>query len=189
MRYVYVDKGERQLYLKGIVMHLRGRSSSGSSRSWGGGISVGGGFVILRGVDGNFDCDLPSADVFALEGFDSLLLLVLGANVNEAVALAPPGCTPASADNTSRFDLDTSVGEEGRETSVINVEPKVGDKENSLGEFASGVLASRTSGTGSLGLTSTRLLFSSHGAFSSGGVRSSSFTFGLCLGFALKVRG
>lgn len=88
-------------------------------------------------VNGNFDSNLPSSNLFALEKLESLLLLVLGANVDESIALGATRLAPATTDDTSRVDVDTGRSEEFRESSVVNGEAEVGDEEHGLGGFAS----------------------------------------------------
>jgi hypothetical protein len=92
--------------------------------------------LFLR-VNGNFDSNLPSSNLFALEKLESLLLLVLGANVDESIALGATRLAPATTDDTSRVDVDTGRSEEFRESSVVNGEAEVGDEEHGLGGFAS----------------------------------------------------
>jgi hypothetical protein len=94
------------------------------------------GLFFLR-VDGNLDSNLPSSNLFALEKFESLPLLILGANVDESISLGATRLAPATTNDTSRVDVDTSRSEEFRESSIVNGEAEVSDEEHSLGRFAS----------------------------------------------------
>jgi hypothetical protein len=164
-----------------------GGGSLGSSR----GAFLGSIFVVVGSVDGDLDGNGPAANFFALESFDRLLLLLFATNVDEAVALALPGLSPTPADNTGRCDSNTSIGEQGGETSVIDVEPKVGDKEHGRGLLSHRVLPSRARGTRSLGLADAGSLLSgrrvSRGRLGRiGGRRCGSSFLLLCLRLALQ---
>ena len=115
-------------------------------------------FFVLRSVDGDLDSNGTTGNLFSVEGVDRLLLVFLGADVDEAVSLALPGITPAATDNAGRSDVDAGFGEQSFEAIIVDAEAKVGDKEHVLGGFACRVLASGTGWSRCTGLTSTRRL-------------------------------
>lgn len=90
-----------------------------------GGLLVG---FLYIGVDGNLKNDFTTTNFFALKGLDCLLLLLLGTNIDEAIALGPAWLTPATADDTSRDDGDSGVGEERGEGGVVDSEAEVRDE-------------------------------------------------------------
>jgi hypothetical protein len=108
--------------------------------------------ILRRSVDGNLDCNLPATDLLAAERLDGFLLRILVANVDEAVALAAPGRSPAATHNASRGDGDASIREESSEAGIVDVETEVGNEEHGLGGLANGVFASWTGGAGLLWL-------------------------------------
>lgn len=130
----------------------------------------------MGGVDGNLDGNGPTSELLAVQGGDGLLLVRLGANINEAIALALPGLTPAPAHDASVNNFDSGVSEESCKSSVINSEAEVGDEEHVLGRLASGILASRTSGAGSSGLADARGLLGGLSAFGDGSSFGRSFS-------------
>lgn len=153
------------------------------------------GFVLVRRIDGDFDCDLPSRNLLALNELDSLLLLLLVANIDESIALAPPGLAPSPSDNTGGYDLDTSGGEDFGESLVVDIESEVGDENDRLGRLAGGQFPFSTGSTLDLGCAGAFSGFSSGGLGGSSGGRSGfisskSFAFGLLLvaRLALKER-
>ena len=107
------------------------------------------GFV--RGIDGDFDGDGTTTDLFTLEGVDGLLLFGLVTNVDKTIPLAPPGLTPPGSDDASGVDIETCISEECGEAGVVDVEAEVGNEENGLGWFADRVLTGGTRGTRSPG--------------------------------------
>lgn len=129
--------------------------------------AVFGGFVALsivaRGVDGNFDSNSPAANFFALKSLNRFFLLFFPAHIDKAVALALPGLTPPPANDAGGIDSKTSVSEERRKTSIIDVEAQIGNEQHGRGGLASRILASRTRGTRCPGLASTRRLLGLRG--------------------------
>lgn len=99
--------------------------SGDSDRAISGSILVG---FLNIGVDGNLKNDFTTANFFALKGLDCLPLLLLGTNVDEAIALGPAWLTPATADDASRDDSDSGVGEERGEGGVVDSEAEVRDE-------------------------------------------------------------
>lgn len=114
--------------------------------------------AVVESVDGDLDGDGAATDLFALESLDGLLLLLLVADVDEAVALRLAGLPPATTNDASAVDLDVLVGEELGEALVINVEAEVGDEEDGLRRLAGRVLAGRARGTRGTRLALARLL-------------------------------
>lgn len=147
--------------------------------------------LFLR-VDGNLDSNLPSSNLFALEKFESLPLLVLGANVDESIALGATRLAPATTDDASRVDVDAGRSEKFRESSIVNGEAEVGDEEHGLGGFASRSFTDRADGPGRPGdLDFLGLRLDGRGDDSVVITRSSCITL-LCLGLfglALEVKG
>ena len=70
----------------------------------------------------------------------------------------------AAADDASRDDVDTGVGEQLFKAGVVNGETEVGDEEHVLRGLASGLLAGRAWRTGCARLALARLLGSTLGA-------------------------
>jgi hypothetical protein len=64
-------------------------------------------------------------------------------NINEAITLALPGLSPPTTNNTSGDDGNASIHEQSTETSIINVETKVGDEQHRFGRLANRIFASR----------------------------------------------
>ena len=135
--------------------HLGGGSSGGSGFS---SISFSLG-LIFSGLSINCDLDSNSsaADFLAFDELDSFLLLLLATDINEAVALGLAGLTPAAANNTSGVNVNTSLSEQGTETSIIDREAEVGHEEDGLGGLSSGILTSRALGARCTGLASLLL--------------------------------
>jgi hypothetical protein len=119
--------------------------------------SILGSTVFMGRIDGDLDSDGATTDFLALEGVDGLLLFGLVTNVHEAVTLALSGPTPPPSDNASGDDLETSVSKESSKAVVVDIETKIGDKENGLGWFADGVLTGGTRGTMGSGSALSRL--------------------------------
>lgn len=141
--------------------HLGSGGGSSFSLSFGGFSSISSlafslGLIGLS-IDSNLDSNGSAANLFALEELNSLLLLLLTANVNETVALGLAGLPPATTNNTSRVDLNTGLGEQGAEASIIDGEAEVGDEEHRLGGLSSGVFTSGTLRTRGTGLASLLL--------------------------------
>ena len=113
--------------------------------------------ALVGSIDGDLDGDSTTTDLLALESVDGILLFSLVTNIDETVPLAPSGLTPPGSDDTSRVDLDTRISEESGETSIVDVEAKVGNEENCLGRFTDRVLTSGTRGTGGSGFAFLRL--------------------------------
>ena len=135
----------------------------------------------LLGVDGDLDGNRAAGDFLALESGDRLLLLLLGANIDEAVALRLAGLAPATANDTGAVDLDAGVSEERSKASIVDVEAKVGDEENGLARLAGRLLSRSTGGTGRLlllGLGRGGLALGGGSAVSGGSV---AFSLGLLL--------
>lgn len=95
----------------------------------------------MGGVDSDLDGDGPATNVLPIEGSDGLLLFLLAANIDEAIALALPGLSPPPANDASRDNVDAGLGEYGAQCGVIGVESKVGDEEHCLGGLACRVFA------------------------------------------------
>ena len=91
-----------------------------------------GGFLVVGflyiGVDGNLKNNFTTANFLALKGLNCLLLLLLGANIDEAIALGTAWLAPATADDASSDDGDSSLREERREGGVVDIEAKVRDE-------------------------------------------------------------
>jgi hypothetical protein len=85
------------------------------------------GFLYIR-VDGNLEDDFTTANFCALKRLDCLLLLLLRTNIDEAITLGAAWLTPATADDASRDDGDSGVGEERGEGGVVDSEAEVGDE-------------------------------------------------------------
>lgn len=145
-------------------------------------------FLLMWGVDCDLDSNCSAANILALESSNSLVLLFLAADVNEAVALALSGLSPSPADNAGRNDVDSSVSEESAETSIVNVEAEVRDEQHGLGGLACWVFTGGAGCTGCFGLADAGGLLGCVGSCSLSecdwGSRSVSFSLGL-LGFAL----
>lgn len=144
-------------------MRLGGGGGSGRSSFVGSGSRGGGGstllsilMLLLGGVDSDLDGNRTTGNLLAFKSGDGLLLVLLRANVDEAVALAPPGLAPAATDDASRDDLETSLSEEGGEASIVNAEAKVGNEEHVLGGLSGGGLTLSTRGPGSTRLAGAR---------------------------------
>ena len=120
-------------------------------------------FLFLGGIDSDLDSNEAATDFFALDCLDGLLLLFFAANVDEAIAFAPPRASKLSADDAGRDDIDTSVGEEGKQSLVVDVEAKVGNKERRCRGFANRILTGWTSVTWCSGLPWTKLFSGSRG--------------------------
>ena len=147
--------------------HLGGRSRSGF-----GSISIGLGLSLSfcgLSIDSNLDSDGPAADLLAFKELDGFLLLLLATDIDEAVALGLAGLAPAATNNTGGVNVNTSLSEQGTETSIIDREAEVGYEEDRLGWFSGGILTSRTLGTRSAGLASL-LLRGGIGTFSGSGI-------------------
>lgn len=154
-------------------MRLEGRGSVGGTGSSRRSLAL----RILGAVDGDLDGDLASSNLLALQGRDGLLLLILRANIDEAVALGAAGLTPAAADNAGRDDVDTGLGEERGQAGIVDGETEVGDEKHVLGGLAFGSLASGADNlglAGSLGGLLLLLAFSSSRSRSSRSVSGSS---------------
>lgn len=98
-------------------------------------VSLGAGvinFLFLVGINGDLDSNETASDFFILECLDGLPLLFFAANVDEAITFAPPGPPKLSANHAGRDDIDASVGEEGEQTIIVDVEAKVGDEQHGL---------------------------------------------------------
>ena len=121
-----------------------------------------GGVVI--GVHRDLDRDGSATDLLALESQDGLLLLLLAANVDEAVALALAGLAPTAAHDARGLHFNARVSEERGKTGVVDVETEVGDEEHGLGRIANGVLASRAGLARCTGLALLGLLLRLSGA-------------------------
>jgi hypothetical protein len=122
---------------------------------------------IMRGVDSNFDSDGPSTNIHAFESRNCFFLLFLSTNIDESIALALPGLSPAPANDAGRGDGDTGLSEESGKASIIDVESKVGNKEHSLGGLADRVFTSGARGTRGLGLADTCCFLASSRVISS----------------------
>jgi len=96
--------------------------------------------VFTTSIDGYLDGDSTTTDLLALESVDSLLLLSLVTNVDEAVSLAPSGFAPPPSNNASSIDLETGISEESGKAGIVDVEAEVGNEENGLGGFADRIL-------------------------------------------------
>lgn len=107
------------------------------------------GFLYIR-VDGNLKNNFTTANFLALKGLDCLLLLLLGANIDKAIALGTAWLSPATADDASSDDSDSGLGEERGEGGVVDVEAEVRDEQHSLGGFAYRGLTRSSSRLGSL---------------------------------------
>ena len=137
---------DRQLESLCVIRELGSRSNGGRSlsrllRILRFGLALLCGVVI--GVHCDLDRDGSATDLLALESQDGLLLLLLAANIDEAVALALAGLTPAAAHDARGLHVNACVSEERGKTGVIDVETEVGDKKYGLGRLANGVLAGR----------------------------------------------
>jgi hypothetical protein len=159
------------------------------SGSGGGGILGSVVVVVVGSVDSDFDSNRSATDLFTLKSFNGFLLLFFATDVDETVTLAFPGLSPTPANDAGRGDGNTSICEQGRKTSIVDVEAEVGDEEHGLGLLADGVLSRRARGTRSLGFASARgLLGGSIGRSVSVGCSRSrgSAVFLLGLGLALQ---
>lgn len=114
--------------------------------------------LLLLGVHSDLDGDGPSTDLLALERLDSLGLSRLVANVDEAVALALTGLSPAAADDAGGVDSDARLGEDGGELLIADSEAEVRNEEHGLGGLASRLLTGSAWGARSAGLALAGLL-------------------------------
>lgn len=101
-----------------------------------------------RGADGDLDSDLASIDLLALERSESLLLLLLVADIDESVTLATTGLAEATTNDASRDDVDASGLEEVGQGSVVEGEREVGDEDDALGGLSVRLLAFDTGSAG-----------------------------------------
>jgi hypothetical protein len=141
----------------------------------------------LGSVDSDLDNDGTAADFFTLEELNGFLLLLLVSYVNKAIAFALPGTTVSPAYNTGRGNINTCLGEEGRERGFVNIETEIGDKEYGLRRLSNGILprgARRTLNPGptEVGLRAFGRPFGLRGV---GGDRG--LTFSLNLRLALRI--
>jgi hypothetical protein len=100
------------------------------------------GFVgqLLTGrVDSNLDSDETPANLLALNSLNCLHLFLLSANIDKAITLASPRCSPPATNHAGGNNIDTSFREERREGIIIYAEAKVGDKQGGLGGLANGI--------------------------------------------------
>ena len=88
-------------------------------------LSVGLAVVFLQwlvGLDGDLDGDGTATDLFALEKLNSLRLLSLVTDIDEAVSLALARVTPTAADDASRVDSNARFCEQRGQAGVVNGE-------------------------------------------------------------------
>jgi len=103
------------------------RSSDGDRAIGGGSRGLFVGLPAIR-VDSNLEDDFTAANFLALKSVEGLLLLLLGTNIDEAITLGTAWLTPATADDASRDDVDSGLGEKRGEGGVVDSEAEVGDE-------------------------------------------------------------
>ena len=113
--------------------------------------------IVVGGVHRDLDRDGSATDLLAIESSDSLLLLFLVTDVDEAVALALARLAPAASDDAGRVHGDISIRKELGEAGIVNVEPEVRYEEDALGRLSGGILTSRALGARCTGLASLLL--------------------------------
>jgi hypothetical protein len=149
---------------------------------------------VVLSIDGDLDSDFPSSNFFALKELEGLLLLLLGADIDEAIALGATRLTPSTTNDAGRGDGNSGGSEEFGEGGVIDSEAEIGNEEHSLGRFTFRGFTDGTNGFGGFGFRGLDLLGlglskSGRGGGSGSASSISVALFGICLGlFGLALR-
>jgi hypothetical protein len=81
-------------------------------------------------ANSDFNSNFAPIDFLVCECLESLLLLLLRTDVDEAVAFAATGAAIATAYNTSRNDVNVSRSENISEGNIVDIESEIGDEKD-----------------------------------------------------------